>query len=68
MKDFELFMGCLGNGITWCNKAVEEHGDYKKIAHISTMGNIKFYVNENYIPQDALDTIRENARRIVIII
>ena len=62
MKKFELFMGCLGNGITCCNKAVEEHGDYKHIAHISFKGNIKFYVSENYIPQEALATIRENAR------
>lgn len=25
-RRFELFMGCLGNGITVCNKAVMEHG------------------------------------------
>lgn len=62
MRKFELFMGCLGNGITCCNKAVEEHGDYKKIAHISSRGNIKFYVSENYVPQNALTTIIENAR------
>ena len=24
-------MGCLGNGITVCNKAVKENGDYKDI-------------------------------------
>lgn len=29
MKKFELFMCCLGNGTTICNKAVEEYGDYK---------------------------------------
>lgn len=34
MRKFELFMGCFGNGITVCNKAVMEHGDYKRIAHI----------------------------------
>ena len=62
MENFELFMGCLGNGITCCNKAVEEHGDYKYIAHISSKGNIKFYVKESYIPEDALATIRENGR------
>jgi len=55
-------MGCLGNGITCCNKAIEENGDYKDIAHISSKGNIKFYVNESYIPEDALVTIRETAR------
>ena len=31
MKKFDLFMGCLGNGVTVCNKAVEQHGDYKKV-------------------------------------
>ena len=41
---FELFYGCLGNGTTVCNKAVEENGDYKKIAHISEGGNIRLYV------------------------
>lgn len=28
-QKFELFMGCMGNGTTVCNKAVYEHGDYK---------------------------------------
>lgn len=37
----ELFMGCFGNGITVCNKAVMEYGDYKKIAHIEQNGKIK---------------------------
>lgn len=44
MADFELFLGCLGNGITICNKAVLENGDYKPIAHIRDNGNIKWYV------------------------
>ena len=61
MKKFELFMGCLGNGITVCNKAVTEHGDYKKIAHISEHGHIKFYVSENYIPEDAMQKIKKTA-------
>lgn len=30
MAKFELFMGCLENGATVCNKAITEHGDYKK--------------------------------------
>ena len=38
MKNFELFMGYLGNGLTVCNKAVEEHGDYKKSAIFNHMG------------------------------
>ena len=51
-KKFKLFMGCLGNGVTVCNSAVEEHGDYKTIAHISPGGNIKWYVAEDYVPAD----------------
>lgn len=47
MAKFELFMGCLGNGVTVCNKAVTEHGDYKTIAHISEHGHIKLYVSED---------------------
>lgn len=51
-KKFKLFMGCLGNGVTVCNSAVMEHGDYKTIAHISPGGNIKWYVTEDYVPAD----------------
>lgn len=55
MKKFDLFMGCLGNGITVFNKAVTEHGDYKYIAHIRETGKIKWYVNPAlYVPGDAL--------------
>lgn len=51
MKKFELFMGCLGNGITICNKAVEENGDYKIIAHIAECGRISWRVNPaEYVP------------------
>lgn len=51
-KKFELFGGCLGNGTTVCNKAVEENGDYKVIAHISNGGRIKWYIKnpESYVP------------------
>lgn len=60
-KKFELFMGCLGNGTTVCNKAVMEHGDYKTIAHISPAGNIKLYVNPDYIPPDDMKRIESAA-------
>lgn len=49
---FELFMGCLGNGITVCNKAVIEDGDYKKVAHISPEGNVTWYVKRGYVPAE----------------
>lgn len=57
MKKFELFAGCLGNGITICNKAVMEYGDYKKVAHISNGGNIKLYVDADYIPDEDMKKI-----------
>lgn len=52
-KRFELFMGCLGNGVTVCNKAVMENGDYKHVAHISPRGKITWYVKPDYAPDDA---------------
>lgn len=70
MANFELFMGCLGNGVTVCNKAVEEHGDYQQIAHISPAGNIKWYIPVSSVPGPALlriehtaDTMRENFKQ-----
>ena len=61
MKNFKLWMGCLGNGITVCNSAVEEHGDYKYIAHISDSGIIKLYVSESYIPVEDMQRIKQAA-------
>ena len=59
MKNFKLWMGCFGNGITVCNSAVMEHGDYKHIAHISDSGKIKLYVSESYIPVDDMQRIEQ---------
>ena len=62
MRKFELFMGCLGNGITVCNKAVGENGHYKQIAHIAECGKIKWYVNPaTYIPGPELLKIEHTA-------
>ena len=61
MKNFKLWMGCLGNGITVCNSAVEESGDYKYIAHISDNGKIKLYVSESYIPVEDMQKIEQAA-------
>ena len=70
MKNFELFIGSLGNGLTVCNKAVTEHGDYKQIAHISNGGKIKWYIPVTSIPGPALlriehtaDAMRQNAKQ-----
>lgn len=61
MEKFKLWMGCLGNGITVCNSAVEESGDYKHIAHISDNGKIKLYVSKNYIPVEDMQRIEQTA-------
>lgn len=57
MGKFELFMGYLGNGLTVCNKAIEEHGDYKHICHIQPYGRITWYVKPESVPEDARKTI-----------
>ncbi len=62
-KKFDLWLGCLGNGITVCNKAVEEYGDYKKVAHISNNGIIKFYVPADYIPFEDMERIQQTAEK-----
>ena len=58
---FELFMCCLGNGVTVCNKAVMEYGDYKHIAHISDSGKINLYVSKSYIPVEDMRRIEQTA-------
>lgn len=60
-NNFKLWFGCLGNGITVCNSAVERNGEYEHIAHISVEGKIKLYVSENYIPDDDMQIIRQTA-------
>lgn len=60
-RKFELWMGCLGNGVTVCNKAVEEHGDYKMVAHISSEGTIFWRVKEDYTPPEARAKIEAEA-------
>ena len=62
-RKFDLFFGCLGNGVTVCNKAVMQNGDYKKVAHISNGGNIRFYVPESYIPDAEMEKIRAMANK-----
>lgn len=61
-KKFELFMCCMGNGITVCNSAVTECGDYKYIAHISETGNIKYHVPVDYIPEESRKKIEGAAK------
>ena len=61
MTNFKLWIGCLGNGITVCNSAVEHNGEYKHIAHISDSGKIKLYVSKSYIPVEDMQRIEQTA-------
>ena len=61
MKKFELFMCCLGNGLTVCNKAIEKNGEYQHIAHISNAGNIKWHIPVSSVPGPDLLRIEHTA-------
>ena len=50
-QNFKLFLGCLGNGVTVCNSAVMEDGDFKMVAHISNEGKITWYVEPRLYPR-----------------
>ncbi|MFR6065368.1 MAG: DEAD/DEAH box helicase family protein [Eubacterium sp.] len=56
---FDIGMGYLGNGLTVWNRAVEENGDYQNIAHISSEGEINYYVDG--LPEDVVARIEQAA-------
>ena len=58
---FDIGMGYLGNGLTVWNRAVEENGDYQTIAHISSEGEIRYYVDG--LPEDVVARIEQAAAR-----
>jgi len=49
-KKYDIGSGYMGNGLTIWNRAEEEHGDYKIIAHISPQG--KLSVRDKQLPAD----------------
>ena len=58
---YDIGMGYLGNGLTVWNRAVEEHGDYQTIAHISNEGEIKYYVDG--LPDNVVARIEQAAKQ-----
>ncbi len=58
---FDIGMGYLGNGLTVWNRAVEENGDYQTIAHISSEGEIRYYVDG--LPEDVVSRVEHAAAR-----
>ena len=61
MKKFDLFIGFFGNGATVYSKAVAEHGDYKKVAHIAECGKITWYAEPGTVPGKDLLRIEHTA-------
>jgi len=67
---FELFVGFTGCGYTYCNKAIEHNGEYKKLAFVDAYtGDITWYQQPEKIPGYVLlrieydsDAIAENAK------
>lgn len=57
---YDLMYGHLGNGITVSNRLVEEHGDYKTVAHISPERQVTFY--DDALPQALREEIEQFAR------
>jgi hypothetical protein len=49
-KKYDIGSGYKGNGLTIWNRAEEEHGDYKTIAHVSPQG--KLSIRDTELPAD----------------
>lgn len=61
MMEYDIGMGYLGNGLTVWNRAVEVNHDYQNIAHISTEGEITYYVDG--LPDDVVARIEQAAEQ-----
>ena len=60
---YDIGMARKGNGITVYNKADEESGDYKNVAHIDNNGKVKYF--DKSIPADVKKKIEAEADKIV---
>lgn len=58
---YDIGMARKGNGITVYNRAEEEKGDYKNIAHISDNGTVKYY--DKKLPNDIKKKIEAEASK-----
>jgi hypothetical protein len=43
IDNYDIGMSYMGNGLTIYDRSREEHGDYKKLAHIGQGGKISWY-------------------------
>jgi hypothetical protein len=56
-KKYDVGAGYMGNGLTIWNRAEEEHGDYRIIAHIDPYGKIS--IRDKEIPPDVMKMIKD---------
>ena len=57
---YDIGAGFKGNGTTFWNRAEEENGDYKNIAHVSDSGEVKFY--DKALPSNVKKHIEDYAK------
>ncbi len=56
-KKYDVGAGYMGNGLTIWNRAEEEHGDYRIIAHIDNYGKIS--IRDKEIPSNVMKMIKD---------
>ena len=60
---YDIGMARKGNGITVYNRAEEENGDYKNVAHIDNKGKIKYY--DKKVPSKVKKEIESKAKEMM---
>ncbi len=60
---YDIGMARKGNGLTVYNKAEEESGDYKNVAHIDNKGKIKYY--DKKLPSNIKKEIEAEAKKMM---
>jgi len=60
---YDIGMARKGNGLTVYNKAEEENGDYKNVAHIDNKGKIKYY--DKKVPSKIKKQIEMEAKKMM---
>ena len=60
---YDIGMARKGNGLTVYNKAEEEKGDYKNVAHIDNKGKIKYY--DKKLPSNIKKEIEAEAKKMM---
>ena len=60
---YDIGMARKGNGITVYNRAEEENGDYKNVAHIDSNGKIKYY--DKKVPSNIKKQLEAEAKKMM---